>query len=150
ARGYLNQPELTKQRFIQNPFASEADKDKRYTRLYKTGDLVRWLPDGNLEYLGRNDFQVKLRGFRIELAEIEQALLTHAAIQEAVVLAQAKQEGEPPAWLVAYYVGNTIDENSLIQQLASTLPDYMIPHAFIRLERLPLTSNGKLDRQALP
>ncbi|WP_143706631.1 AMP-binding protein, partial [Xenorhabdus innexi] len=86
ARGYLNQPQLTAERFVLNPFASAEDKTKGYTRLYRTGDLVRWLPDGELEYLGRNDFQVKIRGYRIELGEIESALTAHPQIRQAVVV----------------------------------------------------------------
>ncbi|MDP3562805.1 MAG: amino acid adenylation domain-containing protein, partial [Legionellaceae bacterium] len=133
ARGYLNQPELTKARFIPNPFGAG--------RLYKTGDLVRWLPDGNLEYIGRNDFQVKIRGYRIELGEIEHVLSAHPNIRQSVVLAH-------DAKLIAYYVGQT--NEPLDDYLRSKLPDYMIPSAFIAIESFPLTINGKLDRAALP
>ncbi|MDP3562270.1 MAG: amino acid adenylation domain-containing protein, partial [Legionellaceae bacterium] len=117
ARGYLNQLELTKECFIVNPFGAG--------RLYKTGDLVRWLPDGNLEYIGRNDFQVKIRGYRIELGEIEHVLSAHPDIRQSVVLAH-------DAKLIAYYVGQT--NEPLDDYLRSKLPDYMIPSAFIAIE----------------
>ncbi|MDP3561433.1 MAG: amino acid adenylation domain-containing protein [Legionellaceae bacterium] len=133
ARGYLNQPELTKERFINNPFGEG--------RLYKTGDLVRWLTDGNIEYIGRNDFQVKIRGYRIELGEIETALSIHPDIKQCVVLSH-------DAKLIAYYVGQT--KESLDDYLRNKLPDYMIPSIFIAMESFPLTINGKLDRKALP
>ncbi|MDP3560888.1 MAG: amino acid adenylation domain-containing protein [Legionellaceae bacterium] len=133
ARGYLNQPELTKERFIPNPFGAG--------RLYKTGDLVRWLPDGNIEYIGRNDFQVKIRGYRIELGEIEHVLSAHPDIKQCVVLAH-------DAKLIAYYVGQT--KENLHVYLSHKLPDYMLPSAFVAIDFLPLTINGKLDRQALP
>ncbi|MDP3705418.1 MAG: amino acid adenylation domain-containing protein [Legionellaceae bacterium] len=129
ARGYLNQPELTRERFIENPFAPG--------RLYKTGDLARWLPDGNLEYIGRNDFQVKIRGYRIELGEVEQALLSCAGVKQAVVIVRDSR-------LIAYYIGETgVD-------LGHKLPQYMIPSAFIQVASFPLTISGKLDRKALP
>ncbi|MHB9147923.1 MAG: non-ribosomal peptide synthetase [Candidatus Amoebophilus sp.] len=164
ARGYLNRPELTKERFIVNPFQTKQEKqNKRYgengrnARLYKTGDLVRWLPDGNLEYIGRNDFQVKLRGYRIELGEIESALLSYAGIKQAVVLAKEhKSIGGDGAssrskYLVGYYVSdNKLDETVLLSYLQSKLPEYMVPSALVHLEQLPLTNNGKLDRKALP
>jgi amino acid adenylation domain-containing protein/non-ribosomal peptide synthase protein (TIGR01720 family) len=139
ARGYLNQPELTAERFIQHPV---------FGRLYQTGDLCRWLPDGNIDYLGRTDFQVKIRGFRIELGEIEQALLAQSEVREAVVLAREDQPGDKR--LVAYLVGDVADTDDLRQQLAQRLPDYMIPAAFVVLDALPLTPNGKLDRRVLP
>ncbi len=148
ARGYLNQSTLTKERFIANPFASESDKVKGYTRLYKTGDLVRWLADGNIEYVGRNDFQVKIRGYRIELGEIEQILLSYEGIQQTVVLVLEK---ESTKYLAAYYVSQEpVDEDLLRNHLAKRLPDYMVPSAFISLETLPLTISGKLDRASLP
>ncbi|MDP3561085.1 MAG: amino acid adenylation domain-containing protein, partial [Legionellaceae bacterium] len=133
ARGYLNQPELTKERFIKNPFGDG--------RLYKTGDLVRWLPDGNIEYIGRNDFQVKIRGYRIELGEIESALSAHSDITQCAVLSH-------DAKLIAYYVGQT--KENLHEYLSYKLPDYMLPSAFVAIDFLPLTINGKPDRQALP
>ncbi|MCA6222285.1 non-ribosomal peptide synthetase [Photorhabdus antumapuensis] len=149
ARGYLNRPELMAERFIDNPFATEGDSAKGYTRLYKTGDLVRWLPDGNLEYLGRNDFQVKIRGFRIELAEIENTLMKHADIGKAVVVTQ---EHNGQLCLVAYLVMNSknINTETIDNFISNILPDYMLPKEYVQLEALPLTINGKLDRRALP
>ena len=148
ARGYLNQPELTTQKFIPNSFATDGDIEKGYTRLYKTGDLVRWLPDGNLEYIGRNDFQIKIRGYRIELGEIENALTSFRNIKQACVLAKEKSGNK---YLAGYFVSDTeIAEDSIIKQLANKLPDYMIPGALVKMESFPLTINGKLDRKALP
>ena len=142
ARGYLNRPELTAARFIASPFV-EGD------RLYKTGDLGRWLPDGTVEYLGRNDFQVKLRGFRIELGEIEAKLAGCDGVKEAVVLAREDQPGDRR--LVAYYTGPAeIAVDALRSQLAATLPEHMVPAAYVHLAAWPLTPNGKLDRKALP
>ncbi len=148
ARGYLNRPELTAERFIENPFATDKNKEQGYTRLYKTGDLARWLPDGELEYLGRNDFQVKIRGYRIELGEIESALAAHPQVKQAVVI---DREYQGNTALVAYLVieGELSDEG-LISHLSSRLPDYMLPASFTRIEAIPLTLNGKVDRQALP
>ncbi|MDC9595043.1 non-ribosomal peptide synthetase, partial [Xenorhabdus sp. IM139775] len=142
ARGYLNRPELTAERFIPDPFSPEPD-----ARMYKSGDLGRWLPDGNIEYLGRNDFQVKLRGFRIELGEIEAQLMQCHGVQEALVVAREDQR------LVAYLraqAGVELVPAELRQQLAQHLADYMLPSAFVMLDVFPLTPNGKLDRQALP
>ncbi|PHM30481.1 non-ribosomal peptide synthetase [Xenorhabdus innexi] len=148
ARGYLNRAELTAERFVENPFSTEKDRQYGYTRLYKTGDLARWLPDGELEYLGRNDFQVKIRGFRIELGEIESALASHPLIRQAVVI---DHHDKGNTALVAYLVteGELSDE-SLVKYLSSRLPEYMLPASFTRLEAIPLTLNGKLDRRALP
>ena len=147
ARGYLNRPELTAERFVPNPFAREGDSST--VRLYKTGDLVRWLPDGNLEFLGRLDHQVKIRGFRIELGEIEAQLAQLPGIREVVVLAREDRAGDPR--LVAYWVADeVIDPAQAREHLSKTLPDYMIPAAYVTLEALPLTPNGKLDRKALP
>ncbi|MBL4647968.1 MAG: amino acid adenylation domain-containing protein, partial [Gammaproteobacteria bacterium] len=153
ARGYLNQPELTKERFIENIFATESDKKAGYARLYKTGDLVKWLPDGNLEYIGRSDFQVKIRGFRIELGEIENTLSSYPEIKQVAVLAKvhSNDTAETRQYLIAYYVSeHVITDEILIEHLDQSLPDYMIPSAFMRLESFPLTVNGKLDRKALP
>ncbi|PHM36581.1 non-ribosomal peptide synthetase [Xenorhabdus innexi] len=146
ARGYLNRPELTAERFLNNPFSSEPD-----ARMYKSGDLGRWLPDGNIEYLGRNDFQVKLRGFRIELGEIEARLVQCHGVREAVIL--IRQDEPNQKRLVAYVraeEGTELLPAELRRQLAQHLADYMLPSAFVMLDSFPLTPNGKLDRQALP
>nr|WP_269749532.1 non-ribosomal peptide synthetase [Xenorhabdus lircayensis] len=146
ARGYLNRPELTTERFVSDPFS-----DTPEARLYKTGDLGRWLPDGHLEYLGRNDFQVKLRGFRIELGEIEAQLVQCYGVREAVVLAREDASGQKR--LVAYLLPQADVElrpATLRQQLVQQLADYMLPSAFVTLDSFPLTPNGKLDRKALP
>ncbi|MCK3667347.1 amino acid adenylation domain-containing protein [Photorhabdus noenieputensis] len=148
ARGYLNRPELTAERFIANPFATNKDKERGYTRLYKTGDLVRWQPDGNLEYLGRNDFQVTIRGYRIELGEIETALTLHPQVKQAVVIDREYQGNKA---LVAYLVTDEeLSDDELVRHLSSRLPDYMLPASFTRIESIPLTLNGKVDRRALP
>ncbi|MDF5706500.1 MAG: amino acid adenylation domain-containing protein [Nostoc sp. S4] len=145
ARGYLNQPELTAEKFISNPFSDTA------ARLYKTGDLARYLPNGEIEYIGRIDHQVKIRGFRIELPEIEARLTQHPTIREAVVVVKEDVCGDK--WLVAYIVC----EHELVPILSElrsflkqNLPDYMVPTAFVPMKSLPLTPNGKVDRQALP
>ncbi|WP_045500517.1 AMP-binding enzyme, partial [Vibrio hyugaensis] len=150
AKGYLNKPELTKERFIDNPFATDSDKERGYTKLYKTGDLARWLPDGNIEYLGRNDFQVKIRGHRIELGEIENALAIIEGVEQAVVIDRKDDTGRK--YLAAYCVcaSDNMNEEDLRMQLASRLPEFMVPSTFTFLESLPLTINGKLDRRALP
>jgi amino acid adenylation domain-containing protein/FkbH-like protein len=150
ARGYLNRPELTAERFLRDPF----DADPQ-ARMYRTGDVGRWRADGTIEYLGRNDTQVKIRGFRIELGEIEAQLTRISQVSEAVVLAREDVPGEKR--LVAYLVpaegGNaqasaTVD--TVRTQLKRVLPEYMVPSAFVLLERFPLTANGKLDRRTLP
>ncbi|UXE58892.1 MAG: non-ribosomal peptide synthase/polyketide synthase [Woronichinia naegeliana WA131] len=146
ARGYLNRPELTQEKFIPNPF----DKIGK-SKLYKTGDLCRYLPDGKIEYLGRIDNQVKIRGFRIELGEIEALLNQNESVQGACVIAREDKPGDKR--LVAYVVPQpeiilTIDE--IRQFLKAKLPDYMVPNAFVILDALPLTPNGKIDRRALP
>ena len=146
ARGYLNRPELTQEKFIPNPFSNYPD-----SRLYKTGDLARYLPDGNIEYLGRIDNQVKIRGFRIELGEIETVLKQHSQVQSSVIIDQEDTSGNKR--LVAYIVPQketTPTPHELRQFLKEKLPDYMIPSAFVIMESLPLTPNGKIDRRALP
>jgi tyrocidine synthetase-3 len=142
ARGYLNRPELTAEKFIDNPFEPG-------TKMYRTGDLARWLPDGNIEFIGRMDNQVKIRGFRIELGEIESRLVQHEDVKEAVVLAKENVDGEK--YLCAYVVcEKEFDSLSLRNYLKETLPEYMVPTYFMNLEKMPLTSNGKIDRKALP
>ncbi|PFL56784.1 non-ribosomal peptide synthetase, partial [Bacillus cereus] len=142
SRGYYNNQELTAEKFIDNPFIVG-------TTMYKTGDLARWLPDGNVEFLGRIDNQVKIRGFRIELGEIENKLLKHENINEAVVLARETEESEK--YICAYVVGNKdIKELNLKGYLRDHLPKYMVPPYIVQMEKMPLTPNGKLDRKALP
>nr|BAH22762.1 nonribosomal peptide synthetase [Microcystis aeruginosa K-139] len=146
ARGYLNRPELTNEKFISHPFHQTTE-----SRLYKTGDLARYLLDGNIEYLGRIDNQVKIRGFRIELGEIEAVLSQHNYVETTCVTAREDSPGIKR--LVAYIVppkNVTPSTNELRQFLKARLPDYMIPSAFVTLETLPLTPNGKLDHRALP
>src|SRR5258706_5917242 len=146
ARGYLNRPELTSEKFIDHSFNGEPTR-----RLYKTGDLARYLPDGNIEFIGRIDNQVKIRGFRIELGEVEATLGRHLAIREAVVLAREDSPGDRR--LVAYVVAApdcAPSINELRDLLQQKLPEYMVPSAFVILKELPLNPNGKLDRKALP
>src|SRR5262249_4662103 len=139
ARGYLGRPDLTAERFVPDPSAAEPGG-----RLYKTGDLARTLPDGNLEFLGRSDHQVKLRGFRIEWGGVESALAAHPAVQEAVVVAGPHGTGGDLR-LVAYGVARTgVDAAEFRGFLARTLPAFMVPDAFVLLDRLPLTPGGKL------
>uniref|UniRef100_UPI0020102DDB non-ribosomal peptide synthetase n=1 Tax=Pseudomonas sp. MWU13-2105 TaxID=2935074 RepID=UPI0020102DDB len=147
ALGYLNRPDLTAERFSDDPFAEHPGG-----RLYRSGDLARWLPDGNLEYLARNDGQVKIRGFRVELGEIETCLHHCAGVRNAVVLAREDSPGDK--YLVAYYTvqpdGEVAEPEALRAQLAADLPEYMVPGLCIRLDALPLTLNGKVDVRALP
>ena len=146
ARGYLNRPELTAERFLPDLYTPEAG-----ARMYKTGDVGRWLAEGNIEFLGRNDAQVKIRGYRIELGEIEARLLDHRHIREAVV--EVRGEGAEKR-LLAYYTTKRLQAEIAAGELrtyvAGRLPEYMVPAAYIRLDAMPLTANGKLDRQALP
>ena len=155
ARGYINRPDLTAEKFVPDPFSSEPG-----ARMYRTGDLERYGVAGEIEFLGRMDHQIKLRGFRIELGEIETALVSHSAVREAIVVAQESQTGDKR--LVAYVVPhqeaalqklsdaqNTLAEN-LRKHLLAKLPDYMVPSTFVLLDRMPLLSNGKVDRKALP
>jgi amino acid adenylation domain-containing protein len=144
ARGYLYKPELTNERFLPNPFVPDG-------RMYKTGDLGRFLPDGNIEFLGRIDNQVKIRGFRIELGEIETAIRQFKDVKELVVVAREDHPGDKR--LVAYVApkqGTQVDVQKLKQHLRVGLPEYMIPSVFMIMEQLPLTPNGKIDRKALP
>ncbi|MEH1796175.1 amino acid adenylation domain-containing protein [Nostoc sp.] len=146
ARGYLNRPELTEEKFIPNPFGEVGGR-----RLYKTGDLARFLPDGNIEFLGRIDNQVKIRGFRIELGEIEALLSQHSDVQQAVVIAREDIPGDKR--LIAYIVPNQkldLSVTTLKGFLQEKLPSYMVPAAFVILDSLPLTPNGKVDRRNLP
>ncbi len=144
ARGYHNRPELTAAKFVADPFCAEPG-----ARLYRTGDLVRWLPDGRLDFLGRIDRQVKVRGFRIELGEVEAALAAHPAVHDAIV----EVHGEGDRRLVAYFVADALAApaaGELRRFLKERLPEYMVPSAFVRMDAFPLTSNGKVDRKALP
>ncbi|HYK22283.1 MAG TPA: phosphopantetheine-binding protein, partial [Pyrinomonadaceae bacterium] len=146
ARGYLNRPELTAERFIPDPFSGNIG-----ARLYSTGDVARYLADGELEFLGRQDQQVKVRGFRIELGEIETALREHESVREAVVTAFTNMNGHTQ--LAAYVVvvdGPATMSGELRGFLKEKLPEYMLPHLYIFLDKLPLTPHGKVDRRALP
>ncbi|PAC94706.1 non-ribosomal peptide synthetase, partial [Bacillus paralicheniformis] len=142
ARGYLNKPEETAKRFTEDPFVPGE-------RMYRTGDAVKWLEDGRLEYIGRIDQQVKIRGFRIELSEIEVQLARLSEVQEAVVTDIEDAYGNKA--LCSYVVANEqLDTESLAWKLAQTLPDYMVPSFWVQLDELPVTANGKVDRRALP
>jgi surfactin family lipopeptide synthetase A len=147
ARGYHGRPALTAERFVPHPFSQRPG-----ARLYRTGDLVRYLPDGNIDFLGRIDFQVKVRGFRIELEEIEGALGGHPSLRQVVVVAREDRPGEKR--LVAYVVAARGDEAPTVEALrgflSERLPEYMVPSDFVALDALPLTPNGKVDRKALP
>ncbi|MDB6096842.1 MAG: amino acid adenylation domain protein, partial [Francisellaceae bacterium] len=150
ARGYLNNPKLSQERFIDNPYVSDADKSLgKNLKLYKTGDICRWLADGNIEYIGRIDDQVKIRGFRIELGEIETVLLNYPLVKEALMMVR-EEEGDKR--LVAYVVAKELNLKleDLKIHLKQSLPPYMIPSAFVILDHFPLTPNGKVDKKALP
>ena len=158
--GYLGQPEKTAERFVPNPFVSSnpnnITESKMYpTKMYRSGDLARYGEDGNIKFLGRGDDQVKIRGFRIELGEIEAVLSRHASVKQVVVLAREDERGDKR--LLAYVVSgrdssskNDISGEDLRAYLKQQLPDYMVPQAVVILAKLPLTANGKIDRQALP
>ena len=146
ARGYYGRPDLTSERFLSNPYGA-----KKNARMYRTGDLCRWLPDGNLEYLGRLDHQVKLRGFRIELGEIESVLSKHPSVRQCLVMAREDEPGMKR--LIAYVVPDpdeTLREETLRTHLKQSLPEFMVPAAFVVLDAFPLSPNGKINRKALP
>jgi acyl-coenzyme A synthetase/AMP-(fatty) acid ligase len=146
ARGYHNQPELTAEKFVRNPFSHNGN-----SRLYRTGDLCRWRADGNLEFLGRIDDQVKHRGFRIELGEIESVLNEHPNVSQSVVILREDLPGDKR--LVAYCVPakeGTLNHSDLTRHLHAKLPEYMVPSAFVLLDAFPLTSSGKVNRRGLP
>ena len=144
-RGYLNDPERTAKSFVTDPFTGEVNG-----RLYRTGDLGRYLPDGNIEFLGRIDHQVKVRGLRVELGEIEAVLQGHEGVREALVMEHEARPGDTR--LVAYVVtgGETLSVNELRSHIKQQLPEYMVPASFVLLDAMPLNSNGKVDRKALP
>src|SRR5262249_42836546 len=145
ARGYLGEPALTAERFVPHPFSQTPG-----ARLYRTGDVVRYLPDGNLEFIGRADLQLKVRGFRLEPGEIEAALATHASVHE--VLVDAREDHASTTRLAAYVVirGEHVPTTSEMQRhLRERLPEYMVPSTFVLLDEMPLTSTGKVDREVL-
>ncbi|NQZ12508.1 MAG: amino acid adenylation domain-containing protein, partial [Algicola sp.] len=148
--GYLNRPELNAERFIANPFATSDDIAKGYTRLYKTGDLVKLSPQGDLIYLGRNDFQVKIRGLRVELDEIISVLTDLPGVKQAVVIDVERHGRKSLAAYIVSLPGQSPNSTGLREQLADSLPDYMVPSTFTFIDSVPLTVNGKLDRPALP
>ncbi len=150
ARGYLNQPGLTAERFVENPFASEKDRVSGFTRLYRTGDRARWLPEGKLEYLGRKDSQIKLRGFRIDTSEIENILNESESVSHSVVVVREKDK---TTFLAAYIVPSLSEKINILQlkeNLLKILPEYMIPATFNIIDEIPLTINGKINKSALP
>jgi acyl-coenzyme A synthetase/AMP-(fatty) acid ligase/acyl carrier protein len=141
ARGYLNQPTLTAEKFMKHPSCD--------VRIYRTGDIGRWLPDGNIEFIGRKDEQVKIRGYRVELGEIENALLQYPGITSAVVISRSNRKSENE--LIAYLLSNVELNASLIRDhISERLPDYMMPTHFIQLQSLPVNTSGKIDKRALP
>ncbi|WP_407444503.1 amino acid adenylation domain-containing protein, partial [Rhodococcus sp. (in: high G+C Gram-positive bacteria)] len=144
ARGYVRRPDLTSDRFVANPFGPAGD------RMYRTGDLVRWNGDGELEYIGRTDFQVKFRGQRIELGEIESALLAHGSVSQAAVVVSSSGAGDQLAGYVVPVPGATVDRGELTEFVSGSLPSYMVPGAVVVLDEFPLNTSGKLDRKALP
>jgi amino acid adenylation domain-containing protein/thioester reductase-like protein len=145
ARGYVNQPGLTAERFLPDPFTEVAG-----ARMYRTGDRARYLADGSIEFLGRVDHQVKIRGFRVELAEIEKVILRHPQVSEAVVTVHQTAGTQRLIAHVVPVTGRVVTQQELSSHVLAHLPDYMVPSAFVTLERMPLTSHGKIDREALP
>ena len=144
----MNRPDLTREKFIDNPFATKKDSNKGYTRLYKTGDLVRWLEDGNIEYIGRNDDQVKIHGYRIELDEVENSLSSIAGISQSCVLCKERNDYK---YLVGYYKldNKYLNKETISEELSNKLPEYMIPSILVEIEEFKLTINGKLDKKSL-
>ena len=138
--GYLNRPDLNKEKFVKNPFGKG--------KLYKTGDMAYWREDGNIAYMGRNDFQVKIRGQRIELGEIESAMCTMENIEQAVVIVRKNKEGRQI--ICAFYTGEETDIRDIRRHVSKKLPKYMIPHVFTWLDVMPLTASGKISRTSLP
>ncbi|WP_152526771.1 non-ribosomal peptide synthetase, partial [Paenibacillus polymyxa] len=142
ARGYLNRADLTAEKFVANPFVPGE-------RLYRTGDLARWMPDGNVDFIGRMDYQVKIRGYRIELGEIETAIQRVPGVRQAVVIDRTDERGHK--YLCGYITGEAELRIEEVQaELEAGLPTHMVPARLMRLETIPLTSNGKIDRKALP
>lgn len=150
ARGYLNRPTLTLEKFIDNPFLSSSDEAKTLNKLYQTGDIVRWLPDGNIEYLDRKDSQVKIRGFRIELSEIESVVVENISVERTVVISKEHQGNKYLACYVVVSVDASFELSTLREELSNKLPDYMVPNTYTEIDAIPLTLNGKVDKQALP
>ena len=138
--GYINRPDLTKEKFIDNPFGEG--------KLYKTGDLVYWREDGNIAYIGRNDFQIKIRGLRVELGEIEKIVCSIEGISQAIIVVRKNNEGRQ--FICAFYTGKEVDAKDIRNYIGKKLPKYMLPHIFTHLDEMPLTSSGKINRKALP
>ncbi len=156
ARGYFNRSEMTKQCFIDNPYTSENDRQRgRNLHIYRTGDLCRYLPNGDVEFIGRNDDQIKLRGFRIELGEIEYKLSAHEKVNQSIVLCRERESGDK--YLIAYYTLNStvnrvelIESSVLKEYLSGVLPNYMVPSILVEMNEFPLNASGKIDKKALP
>ena len=148
-RGYLHRPDLTAEKFLDNPFCSDEEKVNGYGKIYKTGDLAKWLPDGNIEVIGRIDFQVKIRGFRVELGEIEAKFIENILIEDAVVLAIEDSGGNK--FLCGYYVSkDVLNKDDIRNDMLDRLPDYMVPRIFVHMDKFPITPNGKVDRKGMP
>lgn len=151
ARGYLNNEALTKEKFIPNPFFLAQEKQIfPSARLYKTGDLVKWRADGSLEYIGRNDFQIKIRGYRVELQEIERVATTFVGVKQCVVLTKESTNSTNHKYLIGYYTSDRdIHIQELLNYLSSKLPEYMVPASLVKIDKIPITTTGKVDRKAL-